>query len=559
MTDPRPGGEHGTKRGGWKRAALLLVPLLAGAFPAQGCSFIVDTSAIQCKSDLDCQTKGDVRFKDSTCIDNVCQPAPGCTTHAECFTLLEQPAICRPFDLTCVPLFTETCLEANMAEGALATIKDDPSTIVLGVLAPFTTEQQSTGRAIFNSTTVAVQEITNVSRGIPVPGTSKSRPFVFIPCDDNAAVASTNHLVNTLKVPAIIGPQFSGTLLNLVSATTIAGRTLLISSSATASTITDLPDNDLVWRTAPPDTLQAQAIAGLLSKKLEAEVRTAVAAGAADKLKLAVVHKSDAYGTGLESNIRSTVTLNGEALSSSNPSYKAFDYGDPKDTPALEAGLPAKVADIAANAPHIIVIIGTVEAATKVLPAIEAGWTEPKYRARYILTDGVQSAELEEQVKGKAELAARISGTAPGTQSKPFDDFLFRYRTKFGTSAPSPNVFGTAGAYDATYMLAYSISAAGEEPLRGELIAKGFSRLLNGTATELGSEASKGSAFGVLANGGDLNIDGASGPLDFNPVNGDARSDIQVWCLSLGATPPTQNTGLFLDAAGNMAGTYKCP
>jgi branched-chain amino acid transport system substrate-binding protein len=487
-------------------------------------------------------------------------PAPGCQSHAECFDILGQAAVCRAFDKTCVPLFTEHCLEANMADGALKSIKDDAGTIVLGALVPFTSESQTKGRAIFNSTSVAVREIANAKNGIPSQTAGgRSRPLVFVPCDqignETAAVA---HLVDTLRVPAIIGPQSSG-VLKRIQGTTITAHTLLISPSATASDIATLKDNNLVWRTAPPDTLQAKAIASVIATKLEGEVRTAVKAAPTDKLKLAVLHKSDSYGTGLETDLRASVTLNGEPLSSTNPSYKPYDYGDPSvDPEGLAAGLPAKAAAVAAQAPHIVIIAGSVEAATKVLPEVEKAWTEPSYRPRYVLTDGVQTAELVQQATaGKPELAARIIGTAPGTQSPQFFDFRTRYTSRFPDPSVTPDVFGTAGAYDATYMLVYSIFAAGEQPLTGELIATGFGRLVDGEAMQLGSEDSKNKAFDVLAGGANININGASGPLDFNVATGDAPSDIQVWCVS--STNTIANTGAFLDAAGTIQGTFKCP
>lgn len=431
---------------------------------------------------------------------------------------------------------------------------------MLGVLAPLTSDQASTGRAIFNASLVAVGEITNAKNGIPSPvAGGRSRPLAFVPCDQiNDEAAATDHLVNTLKVPAIIGPQFSGTL-KRIAGTTTSGHTLLFSPSATASDIGALNDNGLVWRTAPPDSLQAKAIAGLVATRVEPQVRTDLGdTGATAQLKLAVLHKSDSYGTGLEGDIRNVVQINGAALSSTNPNYQPFNYGDPDtDGAGLDARIDASVASVAAQAPHIVIIIGTVEVATKVLPKLEAAWKEPSYKPRYIVTDGVQTPELLTAAPGGSDLAKRLLGTVPGTQSKQYADFLQRYRSDSRFTTTSPDVFGTAGAYDATYMLAYSILAAGDQPLTGELLAQGFGKLVSGDPIDLGSGDSLNKAFDVVGSGGSININGASGPLDFDLKTGDCTSDIQIWCIA--STNKIVNTGEFLGASGALSGTFSCP
>jgi ABC-type branched-subunit amino acid transport system substrate-binding protein len=492
-------------------------------------------------------------------VDSVCVAAPGCTSHAECFDKLGVPGICRAFDRTCAPLFSAECKEADMDDRSLKAIKDDAGTIVLGVLAPLTSDQASTGRAIFNASLVAVDEITNAKNGIPSPTAGgRSRPLAFVPCDQiNDEAAATDHLANTLKVPAIIGPQFSGTLKRIYG-TTLAAHTLLFSPSATASDIAGLSDNNLVWRTAPPDVLQAKAIAGLIATRVEPQVRAELTDGATAQLKLAVMHKSDSYGTGLETDIRGVVQINGVALSSTNPNYQPFNYGDPdSDGAGLDARIDASVASVVTQAPHIVIIVGTVEAATKVLPKLEAAWKEPAYRPRYIVTDGVQAPELVTAAPGGSELAKRILGTVPGTQSTQYADFLQRYRSDSRFSTSSPDVFGTAGGYDATYMLAYSILAAGDQPLTGEILAQGFGKLVSGDPIDLGSADSLNKAFDIINQGGSININGASGPLDFDLKTGDATSDIQIWCIS--SQSKIINTGEFLGASGSLAGTFSCP
>ena len=556
MSQPRPRGRIAL------RLAQVAVPLLAGFFPLHGCSLIVDTNTSQCKTSIDCRAKGEV-FVNATCVDSLCVQAPGCTTHAQCFDTLGEPAICRPFDQTCARLFSPECRQVDMDEKALTALQANPDTILLGVFVSLRTAEEGTGRPVLNSTTVAVKEINDSQGGIPAlvsPGTT--RPLAFVACDHSGgqAAAALRHLVEDLRVPAIIGPQFSGVLKDTYTTAT-TGNTLLISPSATATDIASLPDGGLVWRTAPPDVFQAAAIAALITDKLAGEIKAALPGNTAP-IRLALLRKDDSYGSGLERDIGATVALNGEPLSPTNTNYKVFAYGNPvKDQPGTQQKSDVAVAELLKHKPHLIAIVGTDEAASVILPAVEARWTETAYRPRYIVTDGVQVPELPPVIKADAtaggDLRKRVFGTTPGTLSKQYAKFLVRYDSIFPGTQFSPNVFGTAGAYDATYMLAYSIFVAGAQPLTGGLIAQGFGRLINGEPITLGSTESTTTAFKSLRDGANIDIDGASGPLTFDLMSGEAPSDIQIWCVSTSST--MVNTGLFLDASGKLTGTFACP
>jgi hypothetical protein len=61
----------------------------------------------------------------------------------------------------------------------------------------------------------------------------------------------------------------------------------------------------------------------------------------------------------------------------------------------------------------------------------------------------------------------------------------------------------------------------------------------------------------VDAGGKALDVDGASGPLNFDNTAHEAPSDIQVWCVSGGDFYPS---GRFYNAATQvMSGVFSCP
>lgn len=66
----------------------------------------------------------------------------------------------------------------------------------------------------------------------------------------------------------------------------------MISPSSTSPAITNLPDNNLVWRTAPSDAIQGAAIgAHLLDENFE---------------RVAVVNRDDSYGHGLREAVQAS-------------------------------------------------------------------------------------------------------------------------------------------------------------------------------------------------------------------------------------------------------------
>ena len=83
-------------------------------------------------------------------------------------------------------------------------------------------------------------------------------------CDPKAGVDAGNKVVNVDQVVAIVGASCSGGTSGMVQAVTIPAGIVALSDSATAPSITDLKDNDLVYRVAPSDAYQGAAMAALI-------------------------------------------------------------------------------------------------------------------------------------------------------------------------------------------------------------------------------------------------------------------------------------------------------
>jgi branched-chain amino acid transport system substrate-binding protein len=189
---------------------------------------------------------------------------------------------------------------------------------------------------------------------------------------------------------------------------------------------------------------------------------------------------------------------------------------------------------------------------------LESRWGASAPRPVYLLADGGQKTELLDLATADDALRSRVRGSVPAAapSSTNFDSFVFKYAGQFG--GPAPSVFGMAGAYDAMFLLGYSVAAAGPRPVTGDELQKGFGRLVSGTKINVGG-TSMNAGFQALMSPGTFDFDGASGPLDFDLTTGEARANIDVWCIAKDAT----NRPIFLsskrrfDAATNaMAGTF---
>lgn len=489
-------------------------------------------------------------------------PAPkGDCTNSKCTTQLGEPATC--VNNQCVKLKSDLC--ANVFGAA-----EDDDAIIFGTLLPLSGSNAPSGTLRQNSVRLAVDEINKV--GIPsADKCAKPRKLAFVGCDDYPdEVKAATHLTGELGISAIIGAGTSGKTVNAAQKVTIPAKALLFAPSSTALSISGLeasPDGvRLVWRTAPSDKIQSMAmklVLGELSAKMTGTV------------KLAIISKSDAYGVGLDGALRDGLQINGAAYDDDanasnrltqcfNPSPAAGQQPTGTDACPVEKTTAAAVTALQGLSPDIIVLNGTAEAITEILVPYEATAQGKAKKPMYLIPDGPRKTELIAAVEASPDLRTRIRGTVPGIVTPLAQDFFnFRFSTAYPDNPQL--VFGMAGAYDATYMIAYSIAAGGgTQPITGTSIASNFDKLIAKGSTPIDVGPAKlPSGFSALVGGGSVDFNGASGPLDFDPKSGEADSDITVWCVS---NDPNTNKPYFNDATGQsydatgkvLKGTFTC-
>ena len=509
------------------------------------CSLLVQSNAVQCKVDQDCTARGfDAGGAAIHCVNTVCVgPGGACNANSDC-AAGGTPSICRKDTHQCATLLSPDC--ANVY-GDFA--NDDA--IVLGTILSLKGANASSGVAELNSAELAVDDFTNTIVGLPGSSDGKPRPLVLVECDDSAdnttAERSATHLVQDVGVPAILGPDSSGTCTAVINNVTIPAKVLLISPAATSATLSGI--SQFFWRTSPSDNIQAVP--------LRLSVGEVATAAGISTIKLAVLYKNDSYGSGLFTAVTGSLQINGAPVgdASNSANFKPVQYAqDGSD-------LASAAAQIVAFQPNIIAMFGTNEVVSSGLDAIETSWpggTSPPPRPYYLLSDGGEVQELLDEISTHATVRTRVRGTVPGTNNALFQSFSLKYQGKYGSPA---NVFGMAGSYDSIYLLAYSLASLGTNAVDGTGVATGLDKMIGGIAIDVGT-ANIQTAITTLGGGAAIDINGASGPLDFDTQTHEAPSDIDVWCVVLdGSNNPqfADSTRSYDSKSGQMAGTYKCP
>lgn len=477
-----------------------------------------------------------------------------CTTNRECSARLsaqtgqsDVPAICDKTQQRCVRLTSEDCTEVTgdfLSEDA----------IVIASLFSTTGPQAMTNLHRQQAATLAVSEV-NAAGGIPAGRTSaRGRPLVMVSCDEVADLRRVGkHLVEELRVPAIVGPNTSQDTLDLSTMFTIEAGTLVISPTAVASSISDLIDNDLTWLMVPSDVQRAPLMLSQLNT-LEQQLRGE--RGKA-RVRLGVIYRNDALGLGTRVSLNA-LALNGAPLADpanlgNDVRMDGYDFASPDQSALVSAYLQF--------APDIIVLAGTAEAVTRILVPLEQQWDERVApRPHYMLTDSSKIPELIEAVAANDGLRRRIRGTGvtPSPASVPvYNAFRLDYGATFDGSV---TYSGMGPAYDAAYAVAYALAATHDQPISGASIAQGLRRLGTGEKVVEVGLTTVLSAFQTLVAGDTIRALGTFSPLDWNESGAVASATLEIWCIAPAverAGPAFRSSGLTYDIrAQKSLGSY---
>ncbi len=338
-------------------------------------------------------------------------------------------------------------------------------------------------KAMRQGAELAVQQV-NSQGG--VLGTSYRLNFADTACDADKGVEAVRQLVQS-GVLALVGPVCSGVTLRQARSVSIPAGVVTLSVASASSLITQLADQDLVFRTAPSDAVKGQALA---QQALTMGIR-----------KIAISHASDAYNTGVALVFADAFkALGGQVVIDQVHQPKQADYAG--EARAVAAGA-TDVALFAYSGSGGIQYLKNLLADSGV--------------KRVLGTDGLMSSELATALN--ADQLAKLSFVlaAADTEREGYKRWL-ALATAAKIKADGPYV---ANAYDAAFMMALAIEAVGASSAADRAKISAGLRAISGPAGTTVYPGEFAKAKALLKQGVRINYDGASGPVDF-----DAAGDI---------------------------------
>ena len=489
-----------------------------------GCSALLDFD--ECQTDADCTSVPGVAVVCSAehyCVEaslpNTTMPSnTGTSNTSTAGTSNTTP--CCTWDSCQATNVNSVCVECACVEveNSNCAIKAGSLTedaLLIGSILPVRGDASSIGIPIEQAIELAVTEI-NTNGGL-----GDGRRAVLIGCDSSGSVdvgkASAQHLVD-VGVPAIVGPAFSSIFIEVSDLISSKSNVMLISPSATSPAISTLDDDGLSWRTVASDIFQA----GALARRVEDRI---VAQEIIDP-KVLAFGKNDAYGTGLLGKVS-------DALSDtiSEDFLVARIYPDPGEVMEIDYNTIIQDAldEFGSFSPDFVLLLGTNEI-VQIMELLEASITMDR-APFYILSDGGRVVETLDYVSTNDAVIQRIEGVvADGKNDSLWTSYNRRFKTSFGSEEAG---IYSANAYDAAYVIAFGAMTliAEEAEFSGVGLSNAMIKLITGMPVEVGPD-SVGAARNILLNGGNIDFNGASGPVQFDTVTGDVASNVILWTIT---------------------------
>ena len=460
-------------------------PSLAAGLFAVGTLFGACTATLdftECREDSDC-SKFFADDKPMRCEDFQCVAGDGCANNSECAGLGEG-YVCTVIR-TCVQAASDHCAAPVYPDGMAS---DD--VVLVGSLVAKDGPDAAVGEAVETAILQAVKDFNAATK------LQSGKGVALVACDtkgnkDDAKLAAA-HLGEALAVPAILGPLADLELGEVAQRVTLINGVRAFTHSPLAAAELKFPDSDLVWQTQVATRYQGAAIGAHLA----AETANSTFPGNPSTVML--FNQVDSYGYAMYYAV-ATEETDGEinripqAGTQKISSYKLAEDGS------------TKLIDYVDGNTEALIIVGGAEVADMLAAYKASGETWPK--RVYI---GPRSAAAVAAL-GDATLSDSLRLIAPDLGG----EAALAVQARVGETLPE-----VALAYDATMATLLAMSGIAEgSAVTGPSIVKNMERLSNpdGLAISFGDDPKDfvRAAVDELARGADLQISGASGPLDY--------------------------------------------
>ncbi|MDB4942754.1 MAG: hypothetical protein JWP97_2288 [Labilithrix sp.] len=441
-----------------------------------------------------------------------------CTQNSECRTAFGVGRVCDTGTGLCAAAPFKPRCTTTYPDDLLTRPENYPGVIIVGSLMDRAVASQGARENAIRLAATQVDELGGVD----------GHPFGVVFCDvgENAKYDSLNrtdaardsalHLASVVGVSAIVGPSSSTDALAVYDALDKAPNSrdvLVISPAATSPQLTGYdvsPASDdvpgLLWRTAPPDTLQGKAIVQ--------QIRSAFPTVAA----VAVVAEKGAYGDALTTVFTAGFAQDGRTV-------QPFSYSNTSERDAA-------IVSAGGTGAKIVLFISSQSADG--IAFLNVANSLPAYaQTNLFLTDTAANSDLLTGAAGASALFSRVSGSRPAVPQGPtFELFKISFTAAF---KQDPNLFSfVPHAYDAAWLAFYGSARALRRDKResGVSIARGL-RALSDKSTEIAvAPASWTRIIDALGAGGTVNLVGASGPLDYDLATEETTGLVDIWKIS---------------------------
>jgi len=323
--------------------------------------------------------------------------------------------------------------------------------------------------------------------------------------EDLANTAVDGHLA--AGVDAIVGAASSRVSLAVIDKIT-GSQTMQCSPSNTGTAFTTYDDHGGYYiRTAPPDTLQGQALGDLITADGHSDV--------------AIIALNDAYGQGFAATLVAQLEANGATVVA-NVAY------DPNGTV-----FDADVQQIADAAPEAVALVAFPDTGSLVLQAMIEQGVGPADVQIY-LTDGLQSGDLASKVDpSNPAVLEGVKGTAP-SYVPPGGAAWFP--AAFAEHAPGTDTIFAAYAYDCPVIFALAAQTAGSDDPTvwiDEVVG----------ITKDGEKCDNyADCLALIEAGVDIDYDGASGSLNFVEAGEPGAGFYDLWHFDAGGAIVVDDT-----------------
>jgi ABC-type branched-subunit amino acid transport system substrate-binding protein len=351
--------------------------------------------------------------------------------------------------------------------------------VMVGVLQPTTGDLGDLGGPIADAAVLPATQLADADIPFAIDVQQEDTQT-----DPEAGISAAQALVDG-GYPAIMGAASSGVTIPVAQEVAIPNGVVMCSPASTAPAITDLDDDDFVFRTAPSDALQGEVMA---------EVGfTDLGFGTA-----ATFFLNNDYGQQLSDSFVEAF----EELGGSVTDEVAFEPEQPSYTSPLQSALGEE--------PDVLIVIGYPDSGEQIFRDYYADFEGAE---TIMVTDGLRDGSLPGDVDNPME---NVVGTAPLAAGPEEEFFADLFQEEYGSE---PGVF-TAQAYDATAVLILANVAAGDND--GAAVRDNVRAVANPNGQEVGP-SNLDEAVRMVADGEEVNYQGASSPVDFDD-NGDMET-----------------------------------